>query len=97
MIPLSCFLVIIFNFLAKINDFAQDDEHDIMFDDISSDVAPAPSSNSYISSSEEESEEDEDVQFYKPQPLTKSEKSRQKEAFVVDDVSAASYHALFSH
>lgn len=75
---------------AKINDFAQDDEHDIMFDDISSDVTPAATAGPDYMSSEEEEEseesEEEGVGFYKEPVTSKADKSKKKEEFAVDDI-----------
>ena len=62
-----------------------------MFDDISTDVTPAVAAGQdYISSDEEESEEESDeegVGFYREPVTSKSDKSRKKAEFVVDDVS----------
>ena len=59
-----------------------------MFDDISSDVVPAPSSNADLTSSDEDEDSDEsndDIQFSdKP---CKNETSKRKEDITVDDVS----------
>ena len=79
-------------FVAKINDFAQDDEHDIMFDDISSDVTPAATAGPDYMSSEEEEEDSEEsdeegVGFYKEPVTSKADKTRKKAEFAVDDVS----------
>ena len=62
-----------------------------MFDDIGGDAAPVASSGHDFMSSEEESEEESDedgVGFYHAPPVaTKSDKSKAKNEFVVDDVS----------
>ncbi|XP_076819338.1 eukaryotic translation initiation factor 1A, Y-chromosomal-like [Clavelina lepadiformis] len=77
---------------AKINDnFAQDDEHDITFDDISSNVVPAQNEENLFGSSDE-SEEEEDSEedeggggsFYKAPPISKSDKMKQKGGALLD-------------
>ena len=88
---------------AKINDFAQDDEHDIMFDDISTDVATAATADTGFISSEEEEEESEEsdddgVGFYKePVTTSKADKSRKKAEFAVDDVCGSKVIDLMRH